>query len=427
LNNIELPGKALHIALISPQFPPSIGGGGISTSTFHQAIGLTRLGHKVDIYTWLDSPVSQDINFPRLTVKRLNNPKWLNWLENNMNRILRFFARIGHFGKRVSFVGALRDLRGMMTFLNLVRIGRFQKYDIIEIPEWGGACAAFKKKFIQGTLIVKLHGSLYSHYYNYRQFSTLSRLDKIIASWVEMKGVVNGDIIICPSCTMANEAYQWLGVTKDIKILPNTIDFPWFDENLKKSRKIESLEEPIRVLFSGRIDPMKGAHIINDLVGRLRSNLGDKNWDFILAGDASGINRFSELCIPYQSKVSIQLPGYLSMEDLICELGLADIFLFPSQSENFPMSILEAMAAGLPIIASEVGGIPDMVRRNVDGILCPKDDEIAFYDALMKLRNPELRKIFGDNARLRVKSYYSTDIILPKWLKLFSDFLIDPS
>ena len=427
MNNKELPGKALRIALISPQFPPSRGGGGISTSTFHQAIGLTRLGHKVDIYTWLDSPVSQDINFHGLTVKRLNNPKWLNWLEVNINRLLRFVARIGHLGKRVAFSGAFRNLRGMMTFLKLVRIGSFQKYDIIEVPEWGGACAAFNKKFIQGTLIVKLHGSLYSHYYTYWPFSNLSRLDIKIASWVEMKGVVNGDIIICPSCTMANEANQWLGVRKDIIIIPNTIDFPWFDENIKKSRKVESLEKPIRILFSGRIDPMKGAHIINNLVGRLRRNPREKDWEFILAGDASGVNRFSELCIPYQSKVSIQLPGYLSMEDLICELGLADIFLFPSQSENFPMSILEAMAAGLPIIASEVGGIPDMVRKNVDGILCPKDDEIAFYDALMKLSNPELRKTYGTNARLRVGSDYSTDIIIPKWLQLFNDFLRDPS
>ncbi len=104
------------------------------------------------------------------------------------------------------------------------------------------------------------------------------------------------------------------------------------------------------------------------------------------------------------------------------EMHKADIFCLPSNYEGMPMTIIEAMASGLPIVATDVGGVPDMITDNEDGILC-QNTSTAIADALERLiESSKLRSKLGKNAIVTSKKY-SSDIMAEKYFNLYMDCL----
>jgi L-malate glycosyltransferase len=99
-------------------------------------------------------------------------------------------------------------------------------------------------------------------------------------------------------------------------------------------------------------------------------------------------------------------------------LGLADLFLLPSQLESFGLAALEAMACGAPVVASAVGGIPEVVEHGVTGYLCPYRNVGAMVDASLEaLARPELRT----QARARAIEVFHPDLVLPQYLNLYQE------
>ena len=101
----------------------------------------------------------------------------------------------------------------------------------------------------------------------------------------------------------------------------------------------------------------------------------------------------------------ILFPGYRS--DIPQVLSAFDIFTLPSYEESFGYVFIEAMAAGLPVVATNAGGVPEIVEAGVTGILCAPKNEDEIYMALYKLvQQKELRINFGDAGRQRVEKYF---------------------
>src|SRR5204863_7072488 len=98
------------------------------------------------------------------------------------------------------------------------------------------------------------------------------------------------------------------------------------------------------------------------------------------------------------------------VEDVPALLGTADAFVLPSLSEAFPNAAIEAMAAGLPVVASRVGGLPDLVDEGRTGVLVPPSDPRALADALTALiADPEAATALGRAAHDEVRARYSFD------------------
>ena len=100
----------------------------------------------------------------------------------------------------------------------------------------------------------------------------------------------------------------------------------------------------------------------------------------------------------------------------------SDIFILPSKYEGMPMTIIEAMGAGLPIIASRVGGIPDMIEDGIDGLLCEPNKESIKTTILKIIKDPDLRRSLGTNA-IRKAKMFSAKRMADAYEQLYSTFL----
>jgi glycosyltransferase involved in cell wall biosynthesis len=101
------------------------------------------------------------------------------------------------------------------------------------------------------------------------------------------------------------------------------------------------------------------------------------------------------------------LAGELSIADVRARMSASAVFVLPSHSEGQPISVLEAMACALPVIATRVGGIPETVRDGVDGIIVDPGNVGALSDAIERLvTRPQLRREMGAAARRRVQERY---------------------
>jgi glycosyltransferase involved in cell wall biosynthesis len=123
----------------------------------------------------------------------------------------------------------------------------------------------------------------------------------------------------------------------------------------------------------------------------------------------------------------VRLLGWVSGEGKRRQLAQARLFALPSYFEGMPMSVLEAMAAGLPVLATSVGGIPEAVADGVEGFLVPPGDVDALAARLAQLLEDEaLARRMGEAARRKVESTFSSDAVLPRVERLYCEMGFAP-
>ena len=100
-------------------------------------------------------------------------------------------------------------------------------------------------------------------------------------------------------------------------------------------------------------------------------------------------------------------------------LASADLFVLPSRWEGLPVALLEAMGAGLPVVATRVEGVDEVVEDERQGLLVPPEDSDALASALLQLiGDPQLRSRMGEAARRRIQAHYTLDIMCDKYFKI---------
>ncbi|MCG8430247.1 MAG: glycosyltransferase, partial [Candidatus Omnitrophica bacterium] len=101
-------------------------------------------------------------------------------------------------------------------------------------------------------------------------------------------------------------------------------------------------------------------------------------------------------------------------------LSALDLFVLPSLKEGLPIALLEAMAAGVPAVATRVGNVPQVIRHNEDGILVPPGDSAGLYGAINELLlDQEKARACAANARKRVQDMFSAKIMAGEYMKLY--------
>ena len=247
------------------------------------------------------------------------------------------------------------------------------------------------------------------------------RLERRIANKILSKFT---DKMIAVSESIKRDIIKYDGIyPSKILVIPNGIDTERFKPEgiFADLRKEFSIQERDTVIgFIGRIVPAKGLEYLIDAFSYLKEDF--KNIKLLIIGEGNLVERLREQAKEKKLDDSIIFPG--GRRDIPDILACINIFVMPSIAEGLPNALLEAMAMGKPIVATMIGGIPEVIKNGFNGLLVPPRDPASLATAIKELiGNGQLSARMGQAARDLVMNKYSIRETAQKWESLYLSIL----
>lgn len=178
--------------------------------------------------------------------------------------------------------------------------------------------------------------------------------------------------------------------------------------------------KPLTVLYMSRLEQRKGVYDLVDIISEVVKEYPEIT--FVFAGDGD-VEQVTEKVKECSLARNVKMIGWVDEEKKINALKRADIFVLPSYNEGLPMALLEAMSYGIPSIASAVGGIPELIRNNENGMIINPGDKNQLSKAILLLAgDKELRQKIGIAAYDTIKQSYALDQYLSQLSHLYMEF-----
>ncbi len=221
-----------------------------------------------------------------------------------------------------------------------------------------------------------------------------------------LKALEHASIVTSVSKYTASLVKKDLDFDGDIKVIYNGIDTKSFAPKTKKT------EKKIKILFSGNLTRRKGAHLITSIANRL-----DKN---IVIQYTKGLRTKASLPDAPNLENIGSVPYHLIPE----VYKQADILLFPTFREGFGLAAAEAMACGLPVVATNCSSLPELIIDGKGGYLCEFENVDEFAGKINELANsPKKRKEMGEFNRERVVENFSLGKMIEEYKNLFKSIV----
>ncbi len=366
----------MKILTLNYEYPP-VGGGG-ATVTAQLCEHLVKSGHSVDVVTmrYKDLPHEDIQNGVRI----FRVPSWRRRADRCTTPEMATYL-----------IGARRTA---------LRLAKQNKYDIIHahfiIPTSPLAKWLHKKTDIP--YLVTCHGSDVPGH-NPQRFVLMHKL--ITPLWKQLAREAKA--LVSPSDSLKQLILHHQPLT-DIKVIPNGFDAASFDTTVQKEKKI---------LLCSRIFEFKGFQYAIDAIKQL-----ELDWEVHVVGDGPYLETLKTLAV--DSKTPVTFHGWLDRDDRrLKELyETSSIFVFPSEMENFPTVLLEAMSAGCAVITSNAGGCPEVVG-NAGLLIEPKNTQDIQNKLTHLVSQKELREELSRKSALKVQQY-TWAAITQQYLRLFS-------
>jgi N-acetyl-alpha-D-glucosaminyl L-malate synthase BshA len=209
-------------------------------------------------------------------------------------------------------------------------------------------------------------------------------------------------------------------IKRPIEVIPNFVNCDLYMRCPDQSARERWAKngEPILMHLSN-FRPVKRITDVVEIFAEVRAKIPAK---LVMMGD--GPDRGSAEFLVRKKGLSKDV-FFLGKQDRVQEkLGLADLFLLPSEEESFGLAALEAMACEVPVIASHVGGLPEVVTHGVDGYLIPPHDiEAGAKYALEILTRPDRGQAMGKRARINARSKYCSNDVIPQYEAYYAKVL----
>ena len=254
-------------------------------------------------------------------------------------------------------------------------------------------------KLLKIPLILVLHGG------NLPDFTTRH------LNWT--KRVLNrADILVAPSSFLAEEMEQF---GFHIRVIPNVVDLDAYPYKLRRrvSPKLIWMRS-----FHAIYNPQMAINVFSSV------RKTEPTATLIMAGVDKGLEpKIKEMAGKLGLQDDVRFPGFLGTEAKIKEFTDADIYLNTNRIDNMPVSVIEACAMGLPVVATNVGGIPHIIENGESGLLIPSEDVEAMSQAVSTLLgNAELTERLSRNGRfLAERSAWKS--VRRDWEELFTELL----
>ena len=223
--------------------------------------------------------------------------------------------------------------------------------------------------------------------------------------------------IISVSTTIAQELIEEKIDPSKIYLIHNGIDLIKFKKIEAKSQLREELGIPDKktIIYTGRLSSEKG---VDFLIGSFSKLNRETDCQIIIIADGFERKKIVQLLDDYQLSKSVLL--IQKVNDVASYLNAADLFVLPSKFEGLSNSLLEAMACGLPVISTRVGGSIDIIEDGINGLLVDVDNEDQLIQVISKVLNDSSLAIsLGKNARQTIVEHYDLDKITETYLELY--------
>ncbi|MBW3606723.1 MAG: glycosyltransferase family 4 protein [Actinobacteria bacterium] len=199
-----------------------------------------------------------------------------------------------------------------------------------------------------------------------------------------------------------------LGISRRGVVIPNGVP------DVPPALRAQPARQPATIVSVARFEPPKH----QDLLIRALSELQDQSWRLDLVGDGPRLPATQRLVEQLGMSGRVRFHGYRT--DVERRLASSQIFALVTRAESLPLTLLEAMRAGLPVVATGVGGIPEILADDADGLLVPNDDHVALRTALRYLiERPDARAQLGAAARRRYTEAFSHDRMVEQVASLY--------
>lgn len=248
----------------------------------------------------------------------------------------------------------------------------------------------------------------------FHKSSSSSYVKRVLKLLLEKISLYSVDKILCVSESLKSLTETRVRCGHKIKVIPPGVDTDLF---CFRPRNVVNGLKITRLVFVGRLEPIKGLTYALDAFGKLRANGYELVFD--IYGDGSLKER---LKASYGETLGVNFHGFVPHDEVPGIFSKGGILILPSLSEGSPLVLTEAMASGIPVIATSVGGSPELLRGGINGILVPPMDSEAIYRAVMKyLTDGEFLRRCIHNAYEYVCKYHSLSAVRQQYLDFFSN------
>jgi N-acetyl-alpha-D-glucosaminyl L-malate synthase BshA len=355
----------------------SVGGSGIIATELGKQLAVR--GHRVHILS-TDTPVRLGEFVPGLVFHRVETPNY----------------------------PLFREPHYLLSLANkIVEVARTESLDVVHahyaIPH---AAAAYLARQILASrhvpapaVITTLHGTDITLLGSDRSYSEIVRF-----------GIEASDGVTAVSHSLKNDTCRDLDVTCDIQVIPNFID-------LESHRKMDSTAIRRRfapagekvVIHVSNFRPVKRVTAVIEVFARVRALVPCR---LLMVGDGPDLSEAVSLAQKLRLGDAVQFLG--EQDRVVPLLSASDVFVLPSAQESFGLAALEAMACEVPVVASRVGGLPEVVDHGLTGFLHRPDDLDGMAQSVARLlTDAGMQRAFGVAARRSATDRYSDSAIIP--------------
>ena len=404
----------MNIAFIIGKFPTIS-----ETFILNQITGLLEMGHDITIFAKHSSKNSK-IHGDIIKYDLLNKVNYfIDFPENKIKRILNgiyLFVR-GIFKNPVITLNSLNIFRYKqdafsLKLLYLITPFLGKRFDIIQC-HFGGIGiigAKLKQLGIKGKLVTMFHGN------------------DIRAGLKEGPGIYR-ELTDRGDCFLAISDYNYKNLVKfgiDIKKIiyhPVGINLERF--KFKKRQSFRKNKNSVTVIITvARLVKEKGLEYGIRVISKLLEIKPKINLKYYIIGDGNLREELKEIITELNLEAVVELLGKMQQEEVIKKMKESDIFLLPSINEALPVTLMEAQAIGLPVIATSVGSVNQIVLNNKSGfIVPPKNINIIVKNLQYLIDNPKISSEMGIIGRQFIEKKYNIRKLNKRLVKIYARLL----
>ena len=382
----------MHFCFVEIGYPrPSGIIGGAGTYVHHHSKQLTKMNHDVTVICGKMDNDTSSFSDGEVLVYPIIVPEKISYY-------LGKIPLIRVFSKTINYL-----INGLRVYFLLNKINLNKRIDVIEYSEGGDFWNSITKKF---SYVSHLHGSSYTFKQN--SGKKIDYSDKMQRK-LEHYFIKNADLVLSPCEAMVKIVETEMKVNLNAEIIPYSMDLKYFHKISR--RNFIPNNSKVSILFASRNDAVKGGELLVESMRILNHSFHSS-----IKVDFYGYS-------PKQNTSDLdflQLHDFVPEDELMLAYKNADICVIPSLFDNSPYTVYEAMANGNIVVASAVGGIPEIVGDSSNGFLFTNSDA---SDLSKKLTNAIELILSGDdiplrkNAQNRIISLANINNNVEKWLK----------